>query len=222
MIMKKIFLCTLSIILCNLLSAQLKVDQYGRIGMGTNYPNTEFKCHIKGNLLLTNYPSTPMVELRMKVENTNTAEPDSCPSIGSNRDQLCFWSDWVGFNDVFASSFGNRLINSNKAIVGEIQSPLNTIKQIKSYTYDLNKIDSTKTEKKSYGFLAEDIEKVLPEIIDTVKGASMINSIAIIPILTASINEQQSEIELLLKKIDELEQKIEVLEKTEHKKNKRH
>ena len=86
----------------------------------------------------------------------------------------------------------------------------------------MNKIDSTKTEKKSYGFLAEDIEKVLPEIIDTVKGASMINSIAIIPILTASINEQQSEIELLLKKIDELEQKIEVLEKTEHKKNKRH
>lgn len=41
--------------------AQLKVDQYGRIGMGTNWPNSSYKCHIKGNLLLTTYPDNPLL-----------------------------------------------------------------------------------------------------------------------------------------------------------------
>ncbi len=39
--------------------AQLKVDQYGRIGMGTNYPNPSYKCHVAGNLLCTSYPANP-------------------------------------------------------------------------------------------------------------------------------------------------------------------
>ncbi len=51
--------------------AQLKVDKSGRIGMGTNWPNSEFKCHIKGNLLLTNYPESPFTELRLKVYPTS-------------------------------------------------------------------------------------------------------------------------------------------------------
>ena len=52
--------------------AQLRVDPYGRIGMGTNYPNSEYKCHIKGDLLLTTYPEIPapnatFVEFKFKV-----------------------------------------------------------------------------------------------------------------------------------------------------------
>ncbi len=45
--------------------AQLKVDNTGRIGMGTNWPNPGYKCHIAGNLLCTCYPANPYYELRL-------------------------------------------------------------------------------------------------------------------------------------------------------------
>ena len=67
--------------------AQLKVDQYGRIGMGTNYPNPGYKCHVSGNLLCTSYPANPYYELRFKVGNGWPG----C-EIGPSSDILAFWT----------------------------------------------------------------------------------------------------------------------------------
>ena len=67
--------------------AQLKVDQYGRIGMGTNWPNPGYKCHIAGNLLCTSYPANPYYELRFKVGNGWPG----C-EIGPSSDILAFWT----------------------------------------------------------------------------------------------------------------------------------
>ncbi len=98
---KKHITIIISLILVSLASyGQLKVNQYGRIGMGTNYPNPDFKCHIAGNLLLTSYPTNPYYELKMKV---NNGWPGV--EIGSNYDKIAFWSTYVDYNDLYAANF---------------------------------------------------------------------------------------------------------------------
>lgn len=80
--------------------AQLKVDQYGRIGMGTNYPNPSYKCHVAGNLLCTSYPANPSYELRLKVGNGWPG----C-EIGATSDILAFWTSEYGYTSLRASDF---------------------------------------------------------------------------------------------------------------------
>lgn len=80
--------------------AQLKVDQYGRIGMGTNYPNPSYKCHVAGNLLCTSYPANPSYELCMKV---GSGWP-GC-EIGATSDILAFWTSEYGYTSLRASDF---------------------------------------------------------------------------------------------------------------------
>lgn len=198
--MKSIFF-VLALLVSQITFAQLKVDKYGRIGMGTNYPNSEFKCHIKGNLLLTNYPSTPAVEMRMKVDQDDRA------TLGVSTGNLFIWGDNNGFNTVYAKKFVSMSDCTTKESITPLDSSLNIIRQLNAYSYYFIKDvkDSTlkknenKTvkEKKSIGFLAQEVENFLPEAVDTAMGYKMIDYSAIIPILAEAIKEQQTQIETL-------------------------
>jgi hypothetical protein len=211
----KNFFLILTLFVSQITFAQLKVDQYGRIGMGTNWTNSEFKCHIKGNLLLTNYPATPWVELRMKVTNNGNA------TIGSGTDRILFWTEHNGYNYVYGTRFYNMSDSSTKENIVPINQSLKTIKKLKSYSYNYKNelADSLKDGKqgkqykqakknKSFGYLAQEVEKFLPEIVDTAMGYKMIDYTAIIPILTEAIKEQQAQIETLQSIVHSQEQDL--------------
>ena len=66
---RKIFLTAAFAVFTLSLIAQLKVDNTGRIGMRTAWPNPGYKCHVAGNLLCTSYPANPYYELRLKTGN---------------------------------------------------------------------------------------------------------------------------------------------------------
>lgn len=186
---------------------QLKVDQYGRIGMGTNYPNSEFKCHIAGNLLLSSYPSNPFYELRMKV---NNGWPGV--EVGSNWDKIAFWATSVEYNDLYAAHYYTQSDLRLKSNIISINSGIVKIMKIRPVYYSLidNKLDSNgkliEGRKQQFGFISQEIEKALPEvnITDDVKDCKLMDYNQIIPLTVAAIQEQQLIIDSLKNDIKNL------------------
>ena len=99
-----------------------------------------------------------------------------------------------------------------KKNIKKIENPLDKISKINGYTYSWNKDFKSNRqldENKQAGFLAQEIEKVLPEaVVKAEDGIYGINYNAILPLLSEGIKEQQSEIESLKSKIDILEKKL--------------
>jgi len=189
--------------------AQLKVDQYGRIGMGTNYPNPEFKCHIAGNLLLTSYPSNPYYEIRMKV---NNGWPGT--EIGSNAGNIAFWS--TNFNNLYAANYYTTSDITLKSNITTIELGLAKIMKIRPVFYSIKEHDldssGSVVERKiqQYGFISQEIEKTLPEVKITqdAKGLKLMDYDQIIPITVAAIQEQQKMIDSLKNELNELKIQI--------------
>ncbi|HRO75101.1 MAG TPA: tail fiber domain-containing protein [Crocinitomicaceae bacterium] len=188
--------------------AQLKVDQYGRIGMGTNYPNSGYKCHIKGNLLLTTHPDNPAVELQFKVGSGLFGAV-----IGTNVDYVAFWSQWVEYNNLLAQSYLQVSDKSLKTNIKEIANPLQKINLLKTYKYDF--IDKQITEKgdsitkltPKYGFISQEVEEILDEvkITEDAHDLKLMDYDQIIPLLVAGMQEQQKMIDSLKTKLGDLQ-----------------
>ena len=85
-----------------------------------------------------------------------------------------------------------------------ISSDIKLKKDIKpinlSQFYKLNPVEFTykDTEKKSYGFIAQDVEKIYPELIEEVDGIKRVDYIAFIGILCAKIQELEKKIQTTL------------------------
>lgn len=95
-----------------------------------------------------------------------------------------------------------------------IESALETIKLLNPVKYDLKesffenlsseaKIEFMKTSKNKLGFIAQEVQEILPEIIheEPTTGMLGISTMDIIPVLVQAIKEQQIQIEELKKQI---------------------
>ena len=81
------------------------------------------------------------------------------------------------------------------------------LKEVQSYNYnftdeyfkDFTPEEKQKVQKTEYGFLAQELQTIFPELIDEDAGTGLlsINYISMIPILTSAINELQQEVETL-------------------------
>lgn len=60
---------------------------------------------------------------------------------------------------------------------------------------------------KRFGLLAQDVEKIFPNLVSTFEGTPSVNYVELIPVLIGSIKEQQKTIEGLKQKVLELENK---------------
>lgn len=191
--------------------AQLKVDQYGRIGMGTMWPNPGYKCHIAGDLLLSNYPANPFYELQFKVGN---GWPGA--QMGSNHDKIIFWASYVDYNDVYAANFYKMSDMKMKSNISEIKFGLQKLLQIRPvyYTIENNSFDSigNKIEgiRPQYGFLSQEIEKSFSEvkITDDILGYKLMDYDQIIPITVSAIQEQQKLIDSLKAEMANLKEQL--------------
>jgi hypothetical protein len=191
---------TLLLILINSISfAQLRVDEYGRIGMGTNHPNSEFKCHIKGDLLLTTFPEIPAgqikpVELRMVL--------GIHPNIGSGTGSISFWAgNSVGYNILYAKSFYTQSDSTTKKNIKPINDGLKCILGLKPCSYQFKSDSLSHHNGKKYGFLAQEVKEILPEITDTLNGLMLVDYNQIIPLLVDAVKEQCQTIDSLKQEI---------------------
>ena len=95
---------------------------------------------------------------------------------------------------------------------------LDNVLKLRGVTYNWKKdADNTKLQ---YGFIAQEVEEVLPDLVGTdSNGYKTVNYIGVIPVLTEAIKTQQEEIESLKSEneqlkstLDQLLKRVEALE----------
>jgi hypothetical protein len=192
---------------------QLKVDNTGRIGMGTMWPNPSYKCHVAGNVLCTSYPANPYYELRLKVGNGWPG----C-EIGASSDILAFWTSEYGYASLRASDFSTMSDSTLKKDIVPIKQPLERLMKIRPVYYSMenNKIDGMTGEKilqdkHNFGFLSQQIRDLFPEANITVtdqEGYLLMEYNQIIPIAVASIQAQQKIIDSLKTEMANLKEQV--------------
>ena len=113
---------------------------------------------------------------------------------------------------------GDLNVNSDarlKANIVSLGSTLSKLLQIDGKSYTMKKDES---EKQKIGLLAQDIEKVFPELVSESNGIKSVNYQGLVPVLINALKEQQNEIEILKQQqseIDELKTMLKTLiEKT--------
>jgi hypothetical protein len=220
-------------------------------GAAARFQNTNAANGNRSLMGLTNYngsASTASAVIGLSLNNTTTgsggvgvtgaANNESGTAVEGNLFFTGGYSGWAGyFNaDVFSGGtyFGSdRRLKKN---INPISKAIDIVKKIEpvSYFYDTDKYSGMGYDKDrlSYGFIAQDLERVLPELVkdknlvlnsNTEKSASMsferqtesfkvVNYTLLIPILTQGIKEQQQIIESQNDKIKLLEKKLSDLE----------
>ncbi len=100
---------------------------------------------------------------------------------------------------VFAPAFTISSDARFKRGVQPITNPVNLLLQLKgvSYYFDKTRFPANGfPDGLQYGFLAQEVEKVLPSVVHTdEKGYKSVNYIEIIPLLTETVKEQQQQLE---------------------------
>lgn len=208
--MKKIKLLVGLVFISSIGLAQLKVDQFGRIGMGTSFPNSGYKCHIKGNLLLTTYPSIPFIELQFK---SGALGYD----IGVTTDRIDFYTLYTGHNKINVQSVNTISDSSLKSNILPLNSGLSKLMKINCFKYDLLDPYYDSSGKKTsrtltnYGFLSQQIEREFEEVDITTNshGVKLMDYNQILPVVVKATQEQQQAIESLQKEVEELKSELE-------------
>ena len=99
---------------------------------------------------------------------------------------------------------GDVVVNSDmrlKANIISLGSTLYKLLQIDGKTYTMKR-DATKKQK--IGVLAQDIEKVFPELVVESNGIKSVNYQGLVPVLINSIKEQDAKISRLEKLVEKL------------------
>jgi hypothetical protein len=166
---------------------QIKVINNGNVGIGISFPN--HSLHVYGFDQIFNYNSK---ELLFRANNAN-----SYSTISSNLGTIEFWHPAWGWNTI---KRGSCLAMSDirvKTNITDIQGLLSTVKQLnpKKFKY----VDSIIPDHKfHYGFIAQDVQKLIPELVDTNgQGFLMLNYEGLIPFLVGAVKEQSAIIDSL-------------------------
>lgn len=193
--MKKNIILTFSLFISILSYSQLKVMPSGYVGIGTNNPLE--KLHVNGRIYLTGNNNT----FRILPNNPGT-------EIGTSTDRIDFWFSSTYHNKLYAEAFYTQSDSTTKVNIAPLQNGLDVISSLRTYSYNLITDVEHVDEKLSFGLLAQEVEAVLPQIVDTSKGIMLINYTEFIPFLILSIQEQQLQIENLQTIILSQEQEI--------------
>ena len=191
----------------------------GNLGLGIANP-TE-KLHVAGNAYVTanmGIGTAPNSTQRLRIA-YNGAEFVFCPSnktdglsyFGTKNNKesnpwINFYHPSVGYNRV---RFSQSILSSDSTLKSDINILENVtpiLKQIKTYSY-YYKADST-DRKRDYGVLAQEVIKILPELVDTCMEVMFVNYNAFIGILITGFKEQQTLIEQQQNKIDILQKVV--------------
>ncbi len=84
-----------------------------------------------------------------------------------------------------------------------LEKPLSVLNGISGYSYSY-KEDQAKQGKKEYGVIAQEVERVLPELVTEVKGVKAVDYDGLIPFLIEAVKEQQAQIASLSREIESL------------------
>ena len=205
--MKKIGFLISAMIFSQVVFGQINVISNGNVGIGTNNPQN--KLHVNGALLV----SYGTYDGKLRIAGGNTA-----PIIGSTTGVINFWSSdpqRYAYNILNAKAYKKISDSTVKEQIIALDSGLNIITQLNAYSYYF-KDDSTPNRKREFGLLAQEVESILPELVDTSMGYKLLDYDQFIPFLINAIKEQQVQIDMLqqlvtLQEMDLIQLRDEVL-----------
>jgi hypothetical protein len=147
---------------------------------------------------------------KLYIDNTSTSNP---LLEGDFRDNVLTINGDLYYTGAFGHSSDIRL----KTNLVNIESGLKLIKSIKGYYFDWNELainDFEYPERKQIGFIAQELEELIPELVSTgPKGYKSVDYTKITPVLVEAIKEQQQIIEEQKDKISNLEERLTEIEK---------
>ncbi len=209
--MKKILTVSIFMItISQFVNAQLKMLPNGNVGIGTNNPNTRLHVY-GGDVLVDSYCGEWGRALATQVHYENSC---AYQLWNTYYNQDVFFVHGTGY--LWARRGGYFGSDSTmKKNIAPISSALNTITKLNGVrfqykdepakrNYSENQLDSLKRitlrESKEFrlGLLAQEVEKVLPEVVKTMPDSTKaIAYIDLIALLIEGIKEQQKQIETL-------------------------
>jgi hypothetical protein len=115
-----------------------------------------------------------------------------------------------------AYAYGNGFVSGSdkrwKKDINQIENPLQIVKQLRGVHYRWNRNaypDMKFDDRKHIGFIAQEVEKVLPEVVTAdEKGYKGVNYSQITSVLVEAVKEQQNTIDSLNNKLRDMEQKL--------------
>jgi hypothetical protein len=188
---------------CSCANAQITVASNGKVGLRSTTTADE-DVYINGRVKISNGTSS----LFLRVYNNTPQIYPASPNSG-----------YVGlidipFQNMYSYDFTDISDKRQKENIRNIENPLQTILKLEGVKYDLKKeyaydeslindsklIAKLEAERKNkIGFLAQDVAKVLPEVVEYDDSADVygIQYSKIVPVLVEAIKELSSEIESL-------------------------
>ena len=182
--MKSLFLKSIVLVLflavAVLANAQIKYYSNGKLTIGNTEPYSFYHTTFSGN------------GIYMKCNASNFFQIDCSPAatrLASHYDQVVFYNTASGvYNSIQVKNVYNYSDARAKININPLGYGLNVLSKLNAVSYDGKEI----------GLLAQEVEKVLPNIVLTdPDGNKLINYTAIIPIMIQSIKELKAEVEAL-------------------------
>jgi len=149
------------------------------------------------------------------VNKSNNPTYGSINFVTNNKIRMSIRNDGVYAINIYGSLIR---INSDirlKRNVIDLSEGVNTVMKFHPVSYDKKSaLEETEYNIHEYGFIAQEVQKILPTLVSKSSDESKILSVnyfAIIPILTKAIQEQQDTISSLQTQLDELNKKVDAL-----------
>ncbi len=190
-------------------SESMRIDSSGKVGIGTTNPT--YKCvisnngaeglelapgYVSGANLLQNYNRSNSQYVRADyVASTHQWYQGDTSTVNVHMD-LTGSGVLTVKNDIVA--FGSPSDKRLKENIKPIESALDKVSKLQGVTFDWKKSDSILDIKEDIGFIAQDVQKVVPELVRENKdGMLSMRHQGIAPILLEAIKELKAEIEEL-------------------------
>jgi hypothetical protein len=190
--MKKILLFIALFAIATMTTAQIKILTNGNVGIGTN--NSD-----KGKVTISSNGSDFVFHAYNKTDgkayfgmhNTN-GDP-----------WLNLYHPTEGYNKIRFKQSITSSDSTLKTNIRLLENATEILKQIKTYSYYFKsdsvyiRSDSLDERKREYGVLGQELQEIMPDLVDTCMETLFVNYNAFIAILIKGFNEQQATIETL-------------------------
>lgn len=161
---------------------------------------------------------------------------DGYAAIAGYQDRILFYNTTKDtYNNIVVGSVFNQSDSRAKKNVSNIQSGLMSLLQLRPVSYrwadkpankvsaidDTIQMPSDPQDRLQYGFIAQEVEEILPDLVLTDdNGSKSVNYIAMIPLLVQSVKELQSTVEKQAMVIEQLQGAVAYKSKAEYAGNK--
>ncbi len=196
---KLIFITFVSILTCFCLNAQIQVFSAGQTTVGgTTAPPSGYFAHLYGlRSLIGAYPTYSSITIQSS---------SSDPRIWSSSGVIVFYnSNTSTFNNIQVLNCAQYSDSNGKTNIKPLSNCLNDVRKLQGVSYNWKnnavnpKLTKTTPDQLQYGLIAQDVEKVVPDLVTTIDSSKgkLLTYSGLIPILIEAIKEQQLQIDSL-------------------------